>query len=49
MILIIIDYFADLHAKNFFHGDIKPDNILINYMNFGIISDSGSLLYLGDD
>ncbi len=43
----MIDYFAELHSKNIFHGDIKPDNIL--FSNAKINSDSGSLLYLGHD
>jgi serine/threonine protein kinase len=51
-----IFYFADYHIQNFYHGDIKPDNILIyrenlgvNGHNLSVTSDAGTLLYLGDD
>ena len=44
-----ICYFADYHIKNFYHGDIKPDNILIHGRWFRVTSDAGTLLYLGDD
>jgi serine/threonine protein kinase len=44
-----IFYFADYHIKNFYHGDIKPDNILIYESNLEVTSDAGTLLYLGDD
>jgi serine/threonine protein kinase len=44
-----ICYFADYHIKNFYHGDIKPDNILIFEDTLRITSDAGTLLYLGDD
>ena len=44
-----IFYFADYHIKNFYHGDIKPDNILLDGWNFCVTSDAGTLLYLGDD
>ena len=44
-----ICYFADYHIKNFYHGDIKPDNILIFEYSFRVTSDAGTLLYLGDD
>ena len=47
MILRTINYFADLQSKNFFHGDIKPHNIL--FWGKSITSDAGSLLYLGHD
>ena len=43
-----ICYFADYHIKNFYHGDIKPDNIFI-YSDLSVTSDAGTLLYLGDD
>ena len=49
MCILAIDYFAQYHTKNFFHGDIKPHNIffdLVGY-NIEITSDIGSLLYLG--
>lgn len=42
-----IDYFANYHSKSFYHGDIKPDNLLIYDYNF--TSDAGTLLYLGND
>ena len=44
-----ISYFADYHIKNFYHGDIKPDNILIGGLGTRVTSDAGTLLYLGDD
>ena len=45
--LRIIEYFADYHRRNFFHGDIKPENILFN--NFYVTSDGGTLLDLGEN
>ena len=42
-----IRYFAAYHKNNFFHGDIKPQNIFVNGEN-AISSDAGSLLYLGE-
>jgi serine/threonine protein kinase len=45
----VIYYFADYHIKNFYHGDIKPDNILIGGLGTRVTSDAGTLLYLGDD
>ena len=42
-----IFYFADYHIKNFYHGDIKPDNILIYGDTLRVTSDAGTLLYLG--
>jgi serine/threonine protein kinase len=42
-----IELFAEYHSKNFFHGDIKPENILFNYKF--ITSDAGTLLDLGID
>jgi serine/threonine protein kinase len=44
-----IFYFADYHIKNFYHGDIKPDNIFIYEDTLHVTSDAGTLLYLGDD
>ena len=44
-----IFYFADYHIKNFYHGDIKPDNILIYGNTLRVTSDAGTLLYLGED
>ena len=39
--------------KDFFHGDIKPENVLIDFDEdedaIVIKSDIGSLLYLGND
>ena len=49
IIIKAIFYFADYHIKNFYHGDIKPDNILIFEYFFRVTSDAGTLLYLGDD
>jgi serine/threonine protein kinase len=46
--ILAIEYFANYHLKNFFHGDIKPDNILVS-KNFELTSDAGTLLSLGDD
>ncbi len=47
MIKLIVEY----HKNNFFHGDIKPENIFIsNYdSSSSITSDIGSLLYLGEN
>ena len=46
-----IRYFAEYHLNNFFHGDIKPANLLMKKgsRSFEITSDAGSLLYLGKD
>ena len=44
--LRVISYFADLQYKNYFHGDIKPENILYNSTITS--SDVGSLLYMPD-
>ncbi len=41
-----INFMADYHQENFFHGDIKPDNLFIND-RFEMSSDAGTLLYLG--
>jgi hypothetical protein len=43
-----IKYFASYHQKNFFHGDIKPDNIFVQKLSLKITSDAGTLIYLGD-
>ena len=45
--MLAIEYFANYHLKNFFHGDIKPDNIMISNI-FELTSDAGTLLFLGD-
>ncbi len=37
-----IEYFAKYHLSNFFHGDIKPENIL--FTDEFMTSDAGSLL-----
>jgi hypothetical protein len=42
-----IQYFANLHRRNMFHGDIKPANIF--YRDKVVTSDAGSLLDLGKD
>jgi tRNA A-37 threonylcarbamoyl transferase component Bud32 len=44
-----IDYFAKYHERNFYHGDIKPDNLMFLYNFLYFTSDAGSLLYLGDE
>jgi serine/threonine protein kinase len=44
-----IGYFAEYHRKNFFHGDIKPDNIFVLNTFEEITSDSGTLLDVGSD
>ena len=44
-----IEYFAYYHSKNFFNGDIKPDNLLISNSLDKITSDAGSLLDLETD
>ena len=49
MCIQAICYFADYHIKNFYHGDIKPDNIFIYEDTLHVTSDAGTLLYLGDD
>ncbi len=46
--MLAIEYFANYHKKNFFHGDIKPENIFISNI-FELTSDAGTLLFLGDD
>ncbi len=46
--LLAIEYFANYHQKNFFHGDIKPENIFVSNI-FELTSDAGTLLSLGDD
>jgi hypothetical protein len=46
--VLAIEYFANYHKKNFFHGDIKPENIFISNI-FELTSDAGTLLFLGDD
>lgn len=46
--VLAIEYFANYHSKKFFHGDIKPDNILVSKI-FELTSDAGTLLSLGDD
>ena len=38
----------EYHEKNFFHGDIKPDNIFYFGDFFYLTTDLGSLLYLGN-
>jgi hypothetical protein len=42
----------EYHKNNFFHGDIKPDNIFfIDKKDFSktlITTDVGSILYLGE-
>lgn len=43
--LIAINFIADYHQDNFFHGDIKPDNLFIND-RFEMTSDAGTILYL---
>ena len=43
--LLAVCYLADLHThKRFFHGDIKPHNLLYDRMDCEVGSDSGSLL-----
>ena len=51
LVLRTIKYFADLHLDNFFHGDIKPENIFDNcYCHPNILtSDSGSLLLMENE
>ena len=45
VLLYAIKYIADLHNKNLFHGDIKPDNIFYwDGYHLNISSDSGSLV-----
>ena len=44
-----IDYFANYHKRNFYHGDIKPDNLMFYYLSYEFTSDAGTLLYLGDE
>jgi serine/threonine protein kinase len=46
--VLAIEYFANYHSKNFFHGDIKPENILVS-KRFELTSDAGTLLSLGED
>jgi serine/threonine protein kinase len=43
-----IKYFSTYHNKNFFHGDIKPENIFVQKKSLKITSDAGTLIYLGD-
>ena len=44
-----IEYFAEYHKRNFFHGDIKPENIFFSFDYDYMTSDAGTLLYLGSD
>lgn len=46
---LLVNFFAKYHYNNFFHGDIKPDNLFIDTSryNFYITSDAGTILYLG--
>jgi hypothetical protein len=46
--LLSIEYFAYYHQKNFFNGDIKPENIFVSNI-FELTSDAGTLLSLGDN
>jgi predicted unusual protein kinase regulating ubiquinone biosynthesis (AarF/ABC1/UbiB family) len=47
ILVLAIEYFANYYLKNFFHGDIKPENILVSNI-FELTSDAGTLLFLGD-
>jgi hypothetical protein len=42
-----IEYYAQYHSKNFFNGNIKPDNVFVreDYLTSSV----GTLLYLGND
>ncbi len=46
--MLAIEYFANYHQKNFFHGDIKPENLFVSNI-FELTSDAGTLLSLEDD
>lgn len=48
MMIRLIAY--EYHKNNFFHGDIKPENIFLcdNFFSY-ITSDVGSLLYIGEE
>lgn len=51
IIIYVINLIAfEYHEQNFFHGDIKPENIFFGYImhTFYMTSDLGSLLYLGE-
>ena len=45
---------SEYHRHDFFHGDIKPENIFFDdvsdaSLSFSMTSDIGSLLHLGDE
>jgi serine/threonine protein kinase len=44
ILLHSIEYIAEIHNKNLFHGDIKPANIFYNKEYEYLSSDSGSLV-----
>jgi serine/threonine protein kinase len=47
MLLDVISFIGfGYHQNNFFHGDIKPDNIFFTKDFIDMTTDLGSLLYL---
>ncbi len=46
--MLAIEYLANLHTKDFFLGDLKPE-ILLYTQNYKIASGIGAMVFLGKD
>ena len=46
IVLLAIEYFSILHTKNFFLGDVKPENLFFS-QNYKLTSTTRSLVSLG--